>query len=85
MTTRLMSSAILNADIEKITNPKIFRLKLPKNDDYATIEFEENSKEYHLIHTEVPEGYKGQGIGKIIAEVCYYTYTFKVKVNVWCK
>jgi len=71
--------------LEVVHNPDEKRFEIQLDDDLAMVEYLLNKSNIIFTHTEVPEAYEGQGIGKILAEhVLNYAREQGYKVQPLC-
>lgn len=50
----------------------MFRIPIERGTEYARIHYELTNGVYNLLHTEVPEIYRGLGHGKAVAKVSFF-------------
>lgn len=73
------------SELEVIHNPNAKRFEIQLDGGLAMVEYLQNKNNIIFTHTEVPEAYEGQGVGKILAEfVLNYAKQQGYKVQPLC-
>jgi len=66
-------------------NPTLQHLELPVDHHIAYIEYQLKDNMLTLVHTEVPEALRGQGVGSaIISKALEYAQTHQLKIKPEC-
>jgi len=56
------------------------------NEDLATIDYDLNGNKITFVHTEVPEVFRGKGVGKVLAEEAFtYATSKNLSVQIDCE